>query len=479
MQLAFYSQNFGANQKNIFIIGSSQIQALNPNFIREDLLKNNQDYHVYNLGIATDLPKSRLKTVDWIISSKPAIVVYGISDRDFEIRGAEASIENQVNYLPDPHDVIEEWLYAPLINFQDQFYFLQSPKLDFLTLTFGGNSTGMNIRHGFAPDPHRYAIYIENQNWPIANDTTLEAEGPQYPLHKILPLEKNANFIAFQEIVNKLRGNKIHLIIFIIPQEHHRLEKLHDVEPFNLVLEKLSQQYHDVPIYSLWDKYADLHIWQDPGHVVMNTKKTTRIYSDDVAKMIDGKFSPSIATYVQNTTITAGHSSMQDTTVTAGYGTYAGKQINAEYVSNSSGLVGDQIDTIILNLKKVGAPTGTATIGVFNYGAPSVRQVFATIDVSTISTSYTDYTFSLPTSSPFYKIQAGDRIGIKYGGGDSSNFVGTTIDGSNGFDGTNSYYTYYASSWQSSKTSDLTMILKLVNNSGNTKEGNPDLLGEH
>jgi hypothetical protein len=152
---------------------------------------------------------------------------------------------------------------------------------------------------------------------------------------------------------------------------------------------------------------------------------------------------------------------MQDTAVTDGYGTYSSLQINSEFVSPSSVLVGKNIDTIILDLKKTGSPTGTATIGVFNTDL-SVKKLFASIDVSALGTIYSGHPFSLP-SGQSYIIQSSDRIGIEYAGGDSSNFVATTVDGKNRFDGTNSYYSFYANSWKSLPASDLTMTLKLVN----------------
>jgi hypothetical protein len=150
---------------------------------------------------------------------------------------------------------------------------------------------------------------------------------------------------------------------------------------------------------------------------------------------------------------------MQVTTVTDGYGTYSSNQINAENATATSSLVGKSIDTIIMHLKKSGSPTGTATIGVFNKDL-SVKQAFGTKDVSTFSTSYADYTFSLP-SGQSYAIQSGDVIGIKYSGGDISNFVAVTADNTNKFDGTNSYYThFFGTAWAPLTGSDLTMTLE-------------------
>ncbi|OLB91167.1 MAG: hypothetical protein AUH25_03320 [Thaumarchaeota archaeon 13_1_40CM_38_12] len=284
-EIAFYSQHFSDNQKKIFLIGSSEIWSLDPNYIRESLQKNNLDYTVYNLGIATDVPKSRVKTIDWIISAKPTMIIYGISDRDFSIAGSTTLDENQINILPNPHDVIMDWLNIQLTNYQNVFYFLQSPKLDFLTLVFGSSYTGMN--KGFSPDPVRYTASFEEIALPIANDIALQTESEHSGSPKILPLDENENFVSFEEMIGKLRKNNILVIILIVPQERHRLEKLNDVVPFNFVLKSISKEHPDVQIYSLWDNYADLHIWKDNRHVVKDTRTTSRIYNDDVTTIID------------------------------------------------------------------------------------------------------------------------------------------------------------------------------------------------
>ena len=152
---------------------------------------------------------------------------------------------------------------------------------------------------------------------------------------------------------------------------------------------------------------------------------------------------------------------MQDTTASFGLSTYSGRQIQAEYVNSSSVLVGKQIDTISVQLKKVGSPTGNATIGVF-YGDLSFKKSFANVTVSALTTSYKNYTFSLPNSVPPYQIQAGDRIGIKFAGGNSTFYVGIMTDQNSAdpFDGANSYLTYYTTAWKSFTSNDLTMTLQ-------------------
>jgi PKD repeat protein len=153
---------------------------------------------------------------------------------------------------------------------------------------------------------------------------------------------------------------------------------------------------------------------------------------------------------------------MSDTTASFGSLVYSGRQVNAEYVTASSQLAGDKIDSITLRLQKVGSPTGTAEIGVFNENL-SVKKLFGTVNVAGLSASYADYEFKL-AGSELYTIQAGDRIGIKYTGGNSGSGVNVMIDRDSGgpFDGTASQRIRHESSgWLYYDTGeDLYMILR-------------------
>jgi hypothetical protein len=150
---------------------------------------------------------------------------------------------------------------------------------------------------------------------------------------------------------------------------------------------------------------------------------------------------------------------MDDTVVGTGQNIWSGRPIQAEYVTPSSVLIGKQIDAMVIQLKKSGLPTGDAEIGVFNSDL-SVKKLFATKDVSTLTGSYVSYEFVL--SGTPYTIAAGDRIGIKYSAGTSS--VNISImrdtDPAGPFDGANSYHTFYTTSWSNFLSNDLTMTLK-------------------
>jgi len=168
---------------------------------------------------------------------------------------------------------------------------------------------------------------------------------------------------------------------------------------------------------------------------------------------------PSDATYTANSVVAVSNPiiHMSDTTASSGFGTYIGRPINAENVTPTSQLVGDNIDSITLQLKKTGSPTGVTAIGVFNTNL-SVKKLFGLKDASTLSTSFANYTF---ISGEKYQIQSGDRIGINFTGGDSTNNITVMRDTvvADPFDGVNSYHTYYDTAWRSS-TNDLYMILK-------------------
>src|SRR5437899_2030727 len=151
---------------------------------------------------------------------------------------------------------------------------------------------------------------------------------------------------------------------------------------------------------------------------------------------------------------------MSDTTPTYSISTYSDRPVLAEFVSPTSSLVGKSIDTITVNLWKVGLPTGTVQVGIFGSDL-SVKQLIGSIDASTIAKRYTQYTFSLPAPQT-YQIQSGDRIGIEFTGGSSSYFVNIMSDQYNAFDGMNSYLTYYNNNtWNDVSGADLTMSLTL------------------
>ncbi|AIF82392.1 putative xylanase/chitin deacetylase [Candidatus Nitrososphaera evergladensis SR1] len=161
---------------------------------------------------------------------------------------------------------------------------------------------------------------------------------------------------------------------------------------------------------------------------------------------------------------------MSDTTKTFGLAMYAGtQQAYAEFVTPGSQLAGKSIDQMTIELRKTGSPTGTVQVGVFNSDS-TVKKLFGTKDASTLTSTYMDYTFSL-ASNDLYTIQSGDRIGVKYSGGNSANFVAVMLDkdAADPFDGANSHLQQYdGTSWLDFTADDLYMILKQTHGATDT-----------
>ena len=107
-QSEFYLQNFDPREKKIFIYGSSMVWSIHGNIIEENLQKNELDYEVYNIGIGGTKPENTEKVLDMIISAQPAVVAYGIADRDFITGEWFSEEEKSDEILPEPSRVFGE-----------------------------------------------------------------------------------------------------------------------------------------------------------------------------------------------------------------------------------------------------------------------------------------------------------------------------------------------------------------------------------
>lgn len=128
-------------------------------------------------------------------------------------------------------------------------------------------------------------------------------------------------------------------------------------------------------------------------------------------------------------------------------------------VNTNSLLYLEPISCITADLSKTGLPVGTATIGIIG-GTNVMTKTFATLDVSTLTTTQRTYTFCLPNHD-YWTISLYDRIGILYNGGSSGNQVNFYYRNSEAFDSTNSVRATLstAGTWTDSTTTDVRLIL--------------------
>jgi hypothetical protein len=138
---------------------------------------------------------------------------------------------------------------------------------------------------------------------------------------------------------------------------------------------------------------------------------------------------------------------------------------SAEAIKSGSVLIGKTVSKVEFALAKSGSPTGTVTAGVFN-SSGSLLYTFGTIDVSTISTSTSPYVwYAFENTVSTYTLSQNEYVGIRYSGGDSSNWIVVRHDDvSPPFDGINSVWSrgYDNGNWQDFTGIDVSFKLYLA-----------------
>ena len=118
-------------------------------------------------------------------------------------------------------------------------------------------------------------------------------------------------------------------------------------------------------------------------------------------------------------------------------------------------IIGLTVKQVIIDLKRTGSPAGTAYVRAYN--SSGVQQFeFGSINVSTISTSKTSYTFTNLTG---YTMNNGDIIAIAHDAGtrDLSNFIG--IHGTSGGTDANVNEVVYNGTFLDDSPADMYMVL--------------------
>ena len=271
----------------IFIIGSSHVNAIDPNLIQEQLSNIKYDFDVYNLSLGGYSLEARSKTIDLIIDAKPKIIIFGISEDDFanELRKVDIKLETPKSIFPNPQDSFN---YILTDSFLEKHDFLQSPRyflMNALSIKFNSFNAGEiaiiseNIPESkmpfFIPSEKNYVVM---KNIDIRNDFDRKA----YP---ISPLEDNKKLIIFKNMLEKFEENNIKVIIFTTPFNEVYFETYtgYNKKPFDEIIENISNEF-DLEIHVLTEKYSKLEIWNDYQHIALGLP--SKIYTEDITKII-------------------------------------------------------------------------------------------------------------------------------------------------------------------------------------------------
>ena len=275
----FYLQEL-PNKNNIFLLGSSHIFPLDELFIEDNLKKKQKDYSVYNLGLGSDDPENRSRTIDMVISKNPKIIVYGIDYRDFASAGRTYQT-NDIQLLPiiPKFDNILEIVVPSLNN-----GILNNPKFAFIrtiSILFESDKldTKINEKHPFF---ERLDVYSVSTDPSILQKTEFIQRSLVWSINSP---NSNINFHILKNMITQIQNNNIQLVVFTTPHSIYFLESLSESQKnnFNLILNELNQSL-DIPIYELHNKYKQNNVWYDNTHLAINNE--TNFFSEDISKLL-------------------------------------------------------------------------------------------------------------------------------------------------------------------------------------------------
>ena len=258
----------------IFIIGSSNVYAINATRINEQVSNAHKNYLVYNLADMSDTPTKRLNSIDNIISHKPELVLYSLGTWEFEKFESKFKSNSAIDFLLEPRNFFK-YLFEDVTDLSLGEQIPSSPKDRSLTLL-------KYLLRG--PDQH-YHPFIKFLPTPI-NSYEKIIEDFGIPKSNGLDVTKQSKkIIALNQILHKFQKNDIKVILFSNPQHKLVTNSIQnkDMENFQKMLNNISNEF-GIPVYFLHDKYADLDIWRETLHIAVHPD--AKIYTDDISKII-------------------------------------------------------------------------------------------------------------------------------------------------------------------------------------------------
>ena len=220
----FYSQDLPGEK--IFIFGTSHVYALNPMIITDELIEKGYNYTVYNLGQGSFDAEERLRTIDFVISQEPKVVVYGIAYQTFYSHGRNIA-ENPPESFPSPTKLVDllSTVQIPL-----NTGLLDNPKFATINTVnhFYQRQTGEFQEEPERPYPNTpFFVYTPYSEIP-AEQKDLENDGKfvNYKGHEIYPINKNRTYEALKELIRSLHEHDIEVIIFTTPHLKNWLEQV-------------------------------------------------------------------------------------------------------------------------------------------------------------------------------------------------------------------------------------------------------------
>ena len=271
-----YNKSIDSTKDKIFIIGSSNVYAVNAASINEQLSNEQKNYLVYNLADMGDNPTRRLNSIDNIISHKPEFVLYGIGIWDFQKPISKLQSHSAIDFLLQPG-----YFFKSLFQDNIDLYGYGQGKI-FISPKDRSLTSLKYILRG--PDQH-YHPFIHQVPTPIHSNEKLLEDFPPDENDGIDVTEESKRIIALNQILHKFQKNGIKVILYSTPESKAMYSAFQpqDLKDFQRMLNNKSNEF-SIPVYFLHDKYADLEIWRETLHIAIHPD--AQIYTDDILKII-------------------------------------------------------------------------------------------------------------------------------------------------------------------------------------------------
>jgi len=271
------NKSVDSTKGKIFIVGSSNLYAIDAVSINEQLSNKEKNYLVYNLADQGDNPTRRLNSIDNIIAHKPEFVLYGVGLWDFQKPISHLQSHSTIDYLLQPGDLFKS-LFKDNIDLYDY-----GPGMIYISPKDRSLTSLKYIVRG--PDQH-YHPFMKFEPTPIHSKERLVEDFGIPGSNKGLDVtEENKKIIALNEILHKFQKNDIKVILFSYPHSNavYSAFQSQELKDFEIMLNNKSNEF-DIPVYFLHEKYVDLEIWRETLHVAIHPD--VQVYSDDILKII-------------------------------------------------------------------------------------------------------------------------------------------------------------------------------------------------
>ncbi len=210
----FILKNIKTTEKPVFIIGSSHIQSLNATYIDSKIKSSCLNCSVYNLSVQADTIDQRSKVFDILLSAKPEMILYGISELDFaHIKNSEYDIPNQI--FPTFQNMISE-----KINLFQYFEFLKIPsspkdKTWNLIRQINKNQVSNDVHITFPYTPFVNALKSTTLN---VSELELRLIASNTPSFNSMELPENNEAVKnLKKMIAISKQNDIPFVVFIVP----------------------------------------------------------------------------------------------------------------------------------------------------------------------------------------------------------------------------------------------------------------------